>query len=256
MHRFTVQALLVVLLAALSVAVYSQQIQSMYADLSIPGNWRPLTPSSGNSGTDVYSDAATGAVLLVSQQAGLRKVGEIAQYFAGSSGSNAQASGVMSSGQFPLPSAYVERASKDLSKGSKPPKIWDVKDGEGNPLWFYDSQLFDDYRMHGGTGASEISEQFALVRVTKAEQRAVGGGDVLLFEVETDKPANEAALRRFHMPASYKDQRMRYGWVQFAPGGIASGQGVLSVAFGVAASSNLKIDDVAKQVSEAKMKVL
>jgi hypothetical protein len=244
MHRFTVQALLVVLLAALSVAVYSQQIQSMYADLSIPGNWRPLTPSSGNSGTDVYSDAATGAVLLVSQQAGLRKVGEIAQYFAGSSGSNAQASGVMSSGQFPLPSAYVERASKDLSKGSKPPKIWDVKDGEGNPLWFYDSQLFDDYRMHGGTGASEISEQFALVRVTKAEQRAVGGGDVLLFEVETD------------MPASYKDQRMRYGWVQFAPGGIASGQGVLSVAFGVAASSNLKIDDVAKQVSEAKMKVL
>ena len=152
--------------------------------------------------------------------------------------------------------AYVERASKDLRKGSKPPRIWEVKDGEGNPLWFYDSQLFDDYHVHGGTGSSEVSEQFAPVRVTKAEQRAIVGGDVLLFEIETDKPANDAALKRFHMPANYKDQRVRYGWVQFAPGGIASGQGVLSVAFGVAASSDLKIDDVAKQMSDAKMKAL
>ncbi|HZD30628.1 MAG TPA: hypothetical protein VE779_03110 [Candidatus Angelobacter sp.] len=258
MRRLTVWALFVVLLlAALSVPAFSQQIDSTYADLTVPGNWQLAKQyAGGSSGSDIYFDANTGAILLISQQAGLRKVAEIAQYFAGNTGSNAQASGVMSSGQFPLPPAYVDRASKDLAKGSKPPKIWDLKDGDGNPLWFYDSQLFEEYRMHGGGTSSEISEQFANVRVTKAEQRAVRGGDVLLFEVETDKPANDVAMKRFHMPAGLKDQRVRYGWVQFAPGGIASGQGVLSVAFGVAANSSLKIDDVAKQVSEAKVKTL
>ena len=58
------------------------------------------------------------------------------------------------------------------------------------------------------------------------------------------------------MPANFKDQRIRYGWVQFAPGGIASGQGVLSLGFAVPASSDLNIDEVAKQVSSAKIKTL
>ena len=92
--------------------------------------------------------------------------------------------------------------------------------------------------------------------MSKAEQRAVTGGDVLLFEVETDRPPGEAALKRFHMPPGLKDQKVRYGWVQFAPGGIASGQGVLSAAFATAANSSLTIDDVAKQVTEAKIKPL
>jgi hypothetical protein len=47
--------------------------------------------------------------------------------------------------------------------------------------------------------------------VTTAEQRAVKGGDVLLFEVETDEPATDAVLKRFHMPPTYKDQHVRYG---------------------------------------------
>ena len=58
------------------------------------------------------------------------------------------------------------------------------------------------------------------------------------------------------MPATLKDQRIRYGWVQFAPGGIASGQGVLSVGFAVPANSSLSIDEVVKQVSAAKIKTL
>ena len=90
--------------------------------------------------------------------------------------------------------------------------------------------------------------------MNQAEQRPVTGGDVLLFEVETEKPAGEPALKRFRMPAGFKDQKLRYGWVQFAPGGIASAQGVLSVAYAVAANSGLTIDEVAKQVSEAKLK--
>jgi hypothetical protein len=101
-----------------------------------------------------------------------------------------------------------------------------------------------------------VREDFLPVRVTKAEQRSVPGGDALLFEVENEKPISEAAIKHFHMPAAYKDQRMRFGWVQFAPGGIASGQGVLSVAFATAANSTLNIEEVVKQVSAAKIKPL
>jgi len=82
----------------------------------------------------------------------------------------------------------------------------------------------------------------------------MAGGDVLVFEIETDKPANEPALKRFRMPPALKEQRIRYGWVQFAPGGIASGQGVLSVAFATPGNSKLNIDEVAKQVTAAKIK--
>jgi hypothetical protein len=79
---------------------------------------------------------------------------------------------------------------------------------------------------------------------------------LLVFEVETEKPGSDQALKRFHMPTGLKDQKIRYGWVQFAPGGIASGQGVLSVAYAVPANSPLTIEEVAKQVAAAKIKPL
>ena len=101
-----------------------------------------------------------------------------------------------------------------------------------------------------------MREEFLPVRVTKAEQRPVTGGDALLFEVESERLASEAVIKHFHMPSAYKDQRIRFGWVQFAPGGIASGQGVLSVAFAAAANSTLNIDEVVKHVSAAKIKPL
>src|SRR5271165_3292796 len=56
------------------------------------------------------------------------------------------------------------------------------------------------------------------------------------------------------MPAAYKDQHVRFGWVQFAPGGIASGQGVLSVAFATAAGSSLTTEEVLSRVTSAKVK--
>jgi hypothetical protein len=257
MTRLSLRVALV-LVAAFTPALYSQQIQSTFADLTVPGHWQEAKQfAAAHFGTDIFYDSATGAVLQISQQGGLEKVGEIAKYFGGSqNGSTREAAGVMSAAEFPLPLAYTERASKDLVKGTKPPKLWDMKEGEGNPLWFYASQLFDDYRMRDTGRGAEVNEEYLPVHVSKAEQRAVTGGDVLLFEVETDRPASEAALKRFHMPAGLKDQKVRYGWVQFAPGGIASGQGVLSAAFAVAADSSLTIDDVAKQVSVAKIKPL
>jgi hypothetical protein len=255
--RLSLQVALVVLVAAATPALDAQQIQSTFADLTVPGHWQEAKQFAGaHFGTDIFYDSTTGAVLQIRQQGGMEKVGEIAKYFGGLQTATREAAGVMSAAEFPLPLAYTERASKDLVKGNKPPKLWDVKEGEGNPMWFYASQLFDDYRMREIGGGSEVHEEYLPVHVSKAEQRAVTGGDVLLFEVETDRPASEVALKRFHMPAGLKDQRVRYGWVQFAPGGIASGQGVLSAAFATAANSSLTIDDVAKQLAEAKIKPL
>jgi hypothetical protein len=257
MRQPALQALLIVAIAAFVGAAHSQQIDSSFADMSVPGNWSPAKQfSPGNAGTDIYFDSATGALLLIRQQAGLQKVGDIAKFFSGTSGGNRDAASTMSEGTFVLPVPFTERAAKELGKGSKPPKMWDLKDGDGNALWFYVSQLFEDYRVKDVGGASQVSEQFQPVRVVKAEQAAVPGGAVLLFEVETEKPANDAALKRFHMPPAFKDQKLRYGWVQFAPGGIAAGQGVLSVGYAVGANSPLTIDDVAKQVAAAKIKQL
>jgi hypothetical protein len=70
--------------------------------------------------------------------------------------------------------------------------------------------LFDDYHMRDAGGSSEVGKEYLPVRVNKAEQRPVAGGDVLWFEVETDKPAIEPALKRFRMPPALKHQRIRY----------------------------------------------
>ena len=247
---------IVLLIAVLATSSHAQEIQSTYADLVLPGNWQLAKQyATDQFGLDVFYDPVKGTMLLISQQTGMRKVGEIAKFF-NDKGSSKEAAGVLSAAEFSLPRAYTERASKDLAKGSKPPKMWDMKEGEGNPVWFYVSQLFDDYHMKDIGGSSEVREDFLPVRVRTAEQRAVQGGDLLLFEVETEKPVNDAALKRFHMPAGLKDQRARFGWVQFAPGGIASGQGVLAVAYATASNSDLTIEEVSKQVSSAKIKPL
>ncbi len=239
MRRFVVGALPMLFIATLVSLAQSQDIQSSYADINVPGNWQAAKQfSAGNAAEDLYYDAGSGALLLISQQAGLLKVGDIAKFFSRVKTSSADAAALLSDTEFRLPMAYTDRVSKDLPKGNKPPRMWDLKEGEGNPFWFYASQLFDEYHVHDVGGSSEISELFFPVTVVTAEQRAVSGGDVLLFEVETEKPATDAALKRFHMPASVKDQHIRYGWVQFAPGGIASGNTVLSLAFAVPANSS------------------
>ena len=257
MSRLCCRVLLVLHFGALAGTSLCQEIHGTYADLTVPGNWQPAKQfAAGNSALDIYYDSASGALLLVSQQAGLLRVGEIAKFFSAPPVSNNEAASVMSAAEFPLPSHYTDRAAKDLAKGSKPPRMWDMKEGEGSPVWFYASQLFDEYRVKDAGGSSETKELFMPVRISKAEQRSISGGDVLLFEVETERLANDAAIKRFHMPGGLRDQRLRYGWIQFAPGGIASGQGVLSIGIAVPANSTLSVEEVVKQLSAAKMKQL
>src|SRR5271169_3524191 len=249
MIRHIVRASTILLIASFAVGCYSQEIQSNYADISIPGQWQSGKDfTTGKFGTDIFYDPGTGAVIQISQDSRMQKVAEISKYFPGTTGACKDAAGVMSVAAYPLPEAYIDRASRDLAKGTKPPKMTDVKEGEGNPIWFYASQLFDEYHVRDVGGSSEVTEEFVPVRVTKAEQRSIKGGDALLFEIESERNASDVALKRYHMPPTLKDQRVRYGWVQFAPGGIAAGQGVLSVAFSTPANSSLTIEDVLNQV--------
>lgn len=255
--RLILRGFVVVLVASYASACLGQEINSAYADLTIPGQWQSGKQfAASQSGSDIYYDAGTGSVLQINQQSGMQKVGELAKFFVTTNSTSKDAAGLMSAAAFPVPYVYTEKASKDLAKGNKPPRVWELKEGDGNPLWFYASQLFEAYHVHDSGGSSEVSEEFLPVRVTRAEQKSVVGGDALLFEVVSEKPAAEVALKRFHMPPAFKDQRVRYGWVQFAPGGIASGQGVLSVAFATADGSNLTIEEILKQVAAAKVKPL
>jgi hypothetical protein len=248
---------LILLIAVPAITCHAQEIHSTYADLTISGSWQSARPFvAAQFGADIYYDAGTGAVVVVNQQPGMQRVTEISKFFTAPKGASKDAAEVMSEAAFPLPFLYTEKASKDLAKGTKPPKIGEVKDGEGNPLWFYTSLLFDGYQVRDAGGASEVREEYLPVRVMTAEQRSVSGGDALLFGVESEKPATEAVVRHFHMPPGFKDQRVRYGWIQFAPGGIGSGQGVLSVAFAASADSKLTIDYVLSQVASAKLNPL
>lgn len=132
--------------------------------------------------------------------------------------------------------------------------MWDMKEGDGNPTWFYTSQLFGQYSIKAIHGGSEVAEEYLPVSVVRAEHKSVPGGEALVLELETDRPANDQALKRFHMPAGMKDQRVRFSWIQYSPGGIASGQGVLSVVAATAANSGLTSEELLTQISSAKLK--
>jgi hypothetical protein len=127
------------------------------------------------------------------------------------------------------------------------PKMWEVKD-PGNAEWFYVSQLFAGYHVTGSGNASEIREEYLPMRVICAEHRAAGRGDALLFEAETERPASEVAIRRFKLPAGIKDQRLRYGWIQFSPGGIASSESVISLGFATPVNSGFDVNTVLAQL--------
>ncbi len=245
-----------IFLCAVAVQCPAQVIQSSYIDLAVPGQWTTPANLLGSHGSEIFYDSASGAIVQISAQAKMLRVGDITKLFqsVGTAG-NPQVSALLSAATFPLPTIYIEKAALDLGKGSKPPHMWELKEGDGNPVWFYTSQLFDEYRTRSlGGSSSETIEQFYPSRVLRAENRTISGGDVLIIEAETERAAVDAALKRFKMPPAAKDQKLRYGWIQFAPGGIAAAQGVLSISFAVPANSSLNAENVLNQIASAKLK--
>lgn len=242
--------------ALIAVPAFSQVIRSDYLDLSLPGDWKSANNSGdAAAGTEVYYDAKSGSLMQIRALPNMQKVAEISKYFQHpNQPPSPDPSAVLASAAFPLPDSYAQRAAKDVAKGMKPPRMWEMKDGEGNPTWFYTSQLFGQYNIKVIHGGSEVEEEYVPVRVLRAEHKSLPGGEALLLELETDRPPNDAAVKRFHMPAAMKDQKVRFSWIQYSPGGIAGGQGVLSVIAAGAANSDLTSDALLTQIGSAKLK--
>jgi hypothetical protein len=255
MLRVIGRGILLFFVVMAAVAGNTQTLQSEYVDLQVAGQWKPANGVNGGApGAETYYDPATGSMIQIKALAAMQKVPEITKFFQASQGPNSEATQLLSAAAFPLPDAYTSLVSKDLANGIKPPRLWEIKDGEGNPSWFYTSQLFNQYVIRGGHGGSEIAEEYAQARVLKAEHQSLNGGEVLLFEFVTDRSSTDPAVKRFHMPSDMKDQKIRFTWIQYSPGGLGANQGVLSVVAASAANSSLTGDELLKDLASAKLK--
>lgn len=239
--------------------LFSQGIQSSIVNLPLSGNWRQsadIEKDNNAPGVQVFYDQNTGTVLQIRNDYQIRGVTEISQQFrsAGTASATPDGAKILMISMFPLPSKYLREISSSIG-GGHVPKMWEVKD-PGNVQWFYTSQLFGGYRVTGGGNSTEVREEYIPLKVTLAENRSAGRGDALLFEALTEHPAPDAAIRRFKLPTSLKDQNLRYGWIQFSPGGITSSESIISIGFATPVNSGIDVNSVlAEMVKSTSNKV-
>jgi hypothetical protein len=240
-------AFVVILSCLASLPSFSQGIQSRILNLPLNGDWKQAAEIEQDTtapGVQFFLDQKTGTLLQVRNDYEIRAVSEISQQFKSAGGSVATPDGsrILMQSMFSLPSKYIRSVSSDLHSG-RVAKMWEVRD-PGNAQWFYVSQLFGGYRTTGGSNASEIQELYVPLRVTRAEHKSAGRGDALLFEAETEKGAPEFVIKHFKLPASLKDQKLRYGWIQFSPGGMSSSEAIISLAFATPVNSGFDVNTV------------
>ncbi|HKW35858.1 MAG TPA: hypothetical protein VJN92_22825 [Candidatus Acidoferrum sp.] len=132
-------------------------------------------------------------------------------------------------------------------------RIWDDKHVQGDAEWFYVSQLTPGHIHTRHDGKSFISTEYAPTKLTLAERRQVGIGELLLFELETVYPSAERAIDRFQMPQSLKGQRVRYGWVAYGREGLNVGKPVLNFVFATSAKSGLDCSVLSGYLPQAKL---
>jgi hypothetical protein len=249
------KAAFVIVAAVLSLLValpaFPQGIQCSILNLPLSGNWHQADEIQRDGmapGAQIFYDQNTGTLLQVRNDYQIRSVAEISQQFktAGQSGATPEGSKILMMSMFPLPPKYIQAVSGSLHEGHVP-KLWEVKD-PGNAQWFYVSQLFGGYHVSGGTNSSEVREEYMPLRVTRAEHRMAGRGDALVFEAETERAAPEAAIKRFKLPPSIRDQRLRYGWIQFSPGGVTSSESIISLSFATPVNSTFDVNTVLAQM--------
>ena len=239
--------------------LFSQGIQSSIVNLPLTGNWRQAAEIEKDGtapGVQVFYDQNTGTVLQIRNDYQIRGVTEISQQFhgAGSSAATPEGAKILMMAMFPLPSKYLREISPSIG-GGRVPKLWEVKE-PGNAEWFYTSQLFGGYRVTGAGNSTEVREEYIPLKVTLAENRTAGTGDALLFEALTEHPAPEAAIRRFKLPPSLRDQNLRYGWIQFSPGGLTSSESIISIGFATPVNSGIDVKAVlAEMVKNTSAKV-
>lgn len=241
-------SVLVVIVSCLaSLPAFSQGIQSSILNLTLSGDWRQaadVEKDCTTPGVQFFMDQKSGTLVQLRHDYEIRAVNEIAQQFknAGSSSFTPESSRILMKSMFQLPSKYTQAVSGDIHTGHTP-KLWETKD-PGNAQWFYVSQLFGGYRVVGSGNASEVQEQYLPLRVTRAEHRSAGRGDALVFEAETEKAPPEFVIKKFKLPPSLKEQKLRYGWIQYSPGGMSSSEPIISLAFATPVSSGLDVNSV------------
>ncbi len=231
--------------------LYAQGIQSSIVNLPLSGNWRQAADIERDGiapGVQVFYDQNTGTVVQIRNDYQIRAVNEISQQFrsAGLTGTTPEGARILMLSMFQLPSKYVREISNSIG-GGRVPKLWETRE-PGNPQWFYVSQLFGGYRVIGSGNATEIHEEYLPLHVTMAENKSAGRGDALLFEAQTERPAAEVAIRHFKLPPSVKNQCLRYGWIQFSPGGITSSESIISLAFATPVNSGIDVNTVLEQL--------
>lgn len=241
----------ITILILISQPLFAQGIQSTIINLPLSGNWRPAAEIQNDGsapGVEFFYDQNSGTILQMRHDYQIRAVNEIAQQFktAGQAGATPEGAKILMMSMFPLPPRYRQSISSVLHEGHVP-KLWEVREA-GNAQWFYVSQLFGGYRVTGGGNSSELLEQFQPTRVTHAENKSAGRGDALLFEAETERGAPDAAIKRFKLPPAIKDQRLRYGWIQYSPGGISSSESIISLAFATPVNSGIDVNTVLDQL--------
>ncbi len=242
-----------IFLFCLSCLAGAQGIQTPIINLPLAGAWQPCLDVQNEwrqPNQYVFCDTASGALVQIRAQYELRSVQQISQFFATAgqqSAGDIEASKLLVSSVFPIPSKYITAISPVLHNGGKPPHLWEVKE-PGNRGWFYLAQLFGGFRVTGGSTSSQAMEEYYPIRVTRAEHKSVTLGEALLFEAETEKPPLEAVAKKYKFPAESVAQRVRYGWIQYAPGGVGSGNGVVSVVFAAPVNSGLDVTSVLQQV--------
>ena len=69
MTRLSLRAAFVLLIVALAGVLYAQQIQSIFADLTVPGHWQEAKQfAAAHFGTDIFYDSNKTLISLASQK--------------------------------------------------------------------------------------------------------------------------------------------------------------------------------------------
>jgi len=142
--------------------------------------------------------------------------------------------------------------NQEVNRHEKTPRMWDVEKVKGDAQWFYVSQLTPGFIVKKWGDAPAVEEEYAPTKLTLAERRRTNAGEILLFELETVDSPPDKAIERFQMPPALRGQRIRYGWVVYAPQGFPTTEPVLNLVFATAANSGVDCNLLSSLLSQRK----
>lgn len=247
----------VVLAAGLAAA---QGIRSPVAQLNLPGQWQERQEWLAGieaPGGQVYYDAASATVVHLRPgdaswaEADLTAV--VAQLREMEQGATSYPSvaRVISSAFFPLPAAYRQRVTRTNPGRRGFPRLWETDAAAGNAQLFYASQLTPGLSARKVGKDTYYAEDFVGMRLLAGDRRAVGGGEAVVFEMETTAPAVAEAAARFEI-APAAGARLRYGWVLYAPGSFTQAAGMVSVGYAAPAGSAVTAQAIVEALASSR----